>query len=96
MKIINDYKPNANLIQHITSGQVFTVDTFNFFMKVSENDPVGYGVSGCSVQALSDELDGHYLGIDLETGELASFARNTVVIPVPNFVGRVENEVPNA
>ena len=95
MKIINDNRPNANLIQHITAGQVFTVDTYNFFMKVSDNEPVNYGVSGCAMQALSDELDGHYLGIDLETGEIASFARNTAVIPVPNFVGRIENEVPN-
>ena len=96
MKIINDLKPNANLIQHITAGQVFTFYTFNFFMKVSENEPVNYGVSGYCMQSLSEELDGHYLGIDLETGEIASFARNTAVIPVPNFVGRVENEVSNA
>lgn len=95
MKIINNLKPTGTYIQQVTQGQVFTVDTYNFFMKVSDNEPINYGVSGYSMQALSDELDGHYLGIDLETGELASFARNTVVIPVPNFVGKVESEVSN-
>jgi hypothetical protein len=95
MKIINNLKPTGTYIQQITQGQVFTVDTYNFFMKVSENDPINYGVSSHSMQTLSEELDGHYLGIDLETGELASFARNTVVIPVPNFMGRIEENASN-
>ncbi len=96
MKIINNLKPTGTYIQQVTQGQVFTIDTYNFFMKVSGNEPIGYGVEIDSMQMLADELDSHYLGIDLETGELASFARNTVVIPVPNFVGIVDNEVSNA
>lgn len=96
MKIINNLKPTGTYIQQVVQGQVFTVDNYNFFMKVSSNDPIVYGVEIDFMQMLADELDSHYLGIDLATGELASFARNTVVILVPNFVGTVDNEVPNA
>ena len=94
MKIINNLKPTGTYIQQVIQGQVFTVDNYNFFMKVSDNEPLSFGVETDYMRTLSDELDGHYLGIDLGTGELASFARNTVVIPVPNFVGKVE-ETPN-
>ena len=90
MKIINNLKPTGTYIQQVAQGQVFTIDTYNFFMKVSCNTPINYGIENDSVVTLADELDNHYLGIDLGTGELASFARNTVVIPVPNFVGRIE------
>ena len=96
MKIINDYKPNANFIQHITSGQVFTVDTYNFYIKVSDREPIGYGVDEYTLKELCDQIENNYLGVDLATGEVVSFARNTAVIPVPNFVGRIENEVLNA
>ena len=96
MKIINNLKPTGAYIQQVTQGQVFTVDNYNFFMKVSSNTPINYGVENDYVTDLADELDSHYLGVDLYTGELASFARNTAVIPVPNFVGRIENEVSNA
>ena len=95
MKIINNLKPTGTYIQQVTQGQVFTVDNFNFFIRVSGNEPLSFGVETDYMRNLSDELESHYLGVDLGTGELASFARNTVVIPVPNFVGRVENEVPN-
>ena len=90
MKIINNLKPNANFIQHITAGQVFTVDTFNFYIKVSDREPVGYGVDEYALHELGEEIESNYLGVDLVTGEVASFARNTAVIPVPNFVGRIE------
>ena len=93
MKIINNLKPTGTYIQQVAQGQVFTIDSYNFFLKVSNNEPIGFGVEQYVLQPLSDELDSHYLGVDLETGEIASFARNTLVIPVPNFVGRVENEV---
>ena len=95
MKIINNLKPTGTYIQQVTQGQVFTVDNFNFFIRVSGNEPLSFGVETEYVRNLSDELESHYLGVDLGTGELASFARNTVVVPVSNFVGRVENEVPN-
>lgn len=95
MKIINNLKPTGTYIQQVVHGQVFTVDNYNFFMRVSDSEPLSFGVETDYIRTLSDEIESHYLGIDLGTGELASFARNTVVIPVPNFVGRVENEVPN-
>jgi hypothetical protein len=96
MKIINNLKPTGTYIQQVTQGQVFTVDNFNFFIWVSSNEPLSFGVETDYMRTLSDEIEGHYLGVDLGTGELASFARNTVVIPVPNFVGKIENEVSNA
>ena len=93
MKIINNLKPTGAYIQQVTQGQVFTVDNYNFFIRVSGNEPLSFGVEGDYMRTLSDELDSHYLGVDLESGEVASFARNTVVIPVPNFVGRIEEAV---
>lgn len=96
MKIINNLKPTGTYIQQVSHGEVFTVDNHNYFVKVSSNEPLSFGVETDYMRALSDEIESHYLGVDLGTGELASFARNTVVIPVPNFVGKVENEVSNA
>lgn len=93
MKIINNLKPTGTYIQQVTQGQVFTVDNYNFFIRVSGNEPLSFGVEGDYMRTLSDELDSHYLGVDLGTGEIASFARNTVVIPVPNFVGEIREGV---
>ena len=95
MKIINDSKINATYVYQIARGKVFTLDGFVFYIKVSDYEPIGFGVETESLHDLFDQLENNFLGVDLETGEVASFARNTVVIPVPNFVGRVENEVSN-
>ena len=93
MKIINNLKPTGTYIHQVTQGQVFTVDNYNFFIRVSSNEPLSFGVEGDYMRTLSDELDSHYLGVDLGTGEIASFARNTVVIPVTNFVGEIREGV---
>ena len=95
MKIINNLKPTGTYIQQVSQGQVFTVDNYNFFMRVSCNEPLSFGVETDYMRTLSDEIESHYLGVDLGTGELASFARNTVVIPIPDFVGKVEGEARN-
>ena len=89
MKIINNSKVNATYIFQIKRGQVFTLDYKTFYIKVSDYEPIGYGVETETLHDLFDQIESNFLGVDLESGEVASFARDTVVTPVTNFIGEI-------